>query len=244
MGEGIRKQGVNTSPNKHKHQLAHSRTNNRKVRVMQAKEAKDKAKHDTEKGLNARESATLAKLENQNTHRKTEQLNVIDADGNVVFSKNGSKNSVKVTALEGLLLRDKVMTHNHPTETKNGINMLGDGIAGRIGLPINGIDVSTAMRYDAKEIRASAQGYVFSVKRPQGGWRGTSQQVQQAFNYYWKHPSISVSDYTFGRFMRNTPSDMKTALNRAGRWNVSTLNTIMKKLAKQFGFTYTRRRLQ
>lgn len=242
MGEGVRIQGLSIKVNTHR-QLARTRVSSRKVRVMKAQEAKDKAKHDTERGLNAREIATLAKLENKNAQRKTEQINIVDANGNVVYTNNGSKNHVGVDAIGAVFAQDNVITHNHPAQTRKGVNLLGNGIASRIGLPLNGTDVSSAMRNNAKEVRASAQGYVFSVKRPNGGWKGTPEQVEKAFRYYWQRPTISLQDYALGTHLR-TPLDKDTQLNRQGRWNVATQNAIMRQLSKDFGFTYTRRRLK
>jgi len=229
MGEGIRKYGTPTRSNRKEYTRPTTTT---KVRVMGNAEAVAKQKHAVNAGLNPKEVATLKKLEDKNRLRKTEQANFVDEDGNVYFSKNGSKSRVKFYPYEAQLMEDKIMTHNHPQE-----GTFGSGLASQIGIPINGVDVSVAMKYNAKEVRASAQGYVFSVKRPKGGWQGNPDEVAKDFQSAFNSSRAFLYKYVGG-----AKTD-KEAYNRQGRYNVGRQNEIMRKLAKKYGFIYSRAKM-
>ena len=233
MGEGIRKYGVSTARNTQKKQYVKPQT---RVRVNEArKKAQELArqKQDVNAGLNPKQIATLAKLESKNATRKTEQLNVVDENGKVVFSKNGTKTRVKLYPWEAAQLRDKVVTHNHPTD-----KLLGSGLAARVGVPINGTDLASAIRNNAKEIRASAQGYVYSIKRPKSGWGNVkAEDVERDFNAAWNQA------FTWARGYVRGGKTYEEQLNRQGRYNVGVQSGIMRKLAKKYGLNYTRRRM-
>lgn len=233
MGEGIRKYGVSTARNTQKRQYVKPQT---RVRVNEArKKAQELArqKQDVNAGLNPKQIATLAKLESKNATRKTEQLNVVDENGKVVFSKSGTKRRVSLYPWEAAQLKDKIVTHNHPTEA-----LLGKGLAARIGVPINGVDLALAIRNNAKEIRASAQGYVYSIKRPKNGWGNIkAEDIERDFMTEWNKSNVWSKRYVMGG---KTYDDK---LNRQGRYNVGVQSGIMRKLAKKYGLNYTRRRM-
>lgn len=230
MGEGIKKYGVNTKRREARN------ANMKRAKINESrKKAQEQArqKRDVNAGLNPKEIATLTKLESKNATRKTEQLNVIDEKGNVVFSKSGTKDKVRLYPWEAAQLKDKVITHNHPAE-----KLLGNGLAAQIGVPINGADLSAAIRNNAKEIRASAQGYVYSIKRPKNGWGNIkAEDVERDFYRAWNQSATWAKRYVMGG---NTFNDK---LNRQGRYNVGTQSSIMRELAKKYGLNYTRRRM-
>lgn len=216
---------------------AHKRTspdNRKKAKVLSWKEADDRAKRGVNEGLNPKEVDTLQRLELSHRLRKTEQLNAVDENGNVIFKKNGTKNRVKVSNEEMKLFKDKVLTHNHPYD-----GSLGQGLASRIGVPLSGSDIATAMKSDAKEIRASAQGYVYSVKRPKGGWRGNPDRVKAQLE-----GAIGFASDMWGKdyIIKNNLSPARK-LDRQGRFNVAYRDYAIKRIAQVYGFTYTRRKM-
>lgn len=211
---------------------AHNRTspeNRKKAKLLSEKEAADRAKRGVNVGLNPKEIATLEGLEQRNSTRKTEQMNIVDENGNVIFSKNGTKGRVKIYPYEGVKMENKVVTHNHPG------GEFGSGMGARIGVAVNGHDVSTAMIYNAKEIRASTEGYVFSVKRPKGGWRGNPSSVAKDFDR-----AFSASKKDALKYVAKAHGEHQYV--RLGRANASILNSIMKQLSKKYGFIYTRKK--
>lgn len=236
MGEGTKKYGVRTK--RVVGGLSRMRRNFRERAKINEnrKKAQEQArqKQDVNSGLNSKEIATLAKLESKNATRKREQLNVVDENGKVVFSKNGGKGSVRLYAWEAAQLKDKVVTHNHPTD-----KALGDGMASRIGTPINAYDVGAAIRNNAKEIRASAQGYVYSVKRPKGGWGNIDSKALEK-DY---EDALKRETAVWGRRYVNDGKTIAEKYNRQGRYNVGLQNETMRKLAKKYGLTYTRRKM-
>lgn len=235
MGEGIKQYGVSTRRTVGG-QLMGSRNFRARAKINKnRKKAQELArqKQDVNAGLNPKQIATLSKLESKNATRKTEQINVVDENGKVVFSKNGTKRRVNLYPWEAAQLKDKIVTHNHPAEP-----LLGKGLAARIGLPINGVDLATAIRNDAKEIRASAQGYVYSIKRPKNGWGNIkAADVERDFNFAWNQSNVWSKRYVMGG---KTYDDK---LNRQGRYNVGVQSSIMRELAKKYGLNYTRRRM-
>ncbi len=231
MGEGINKYGTRTARRENPARPTAPET---KVRVNTDKAktlAAAAAKRDVNAGLNSKQIATLHGIESKHATRATEQINFVDENGKVIFSKNGTRSSVKLYPTESSLMKDMVVTHNHPSDSR-----MGKGMAMQIGQPINGIDLAGAIRHNAKEIRASAQGYVFSVKRPQGGWNANPDQVQRDFMREWRSEQSRSLGYIY-------KGDRETALTRNARWNVATMNAIMRRLSKQYGFNYTRRRM-
>ncbi|MGH7577929.1 MAG: hypothetical protein ACREM1_22765, partial [Longimicrobiales bacterium] len=99
---------------------------------------------------------------------RLEHLVAIDAaTGSQIYRvTTGEQRQVDIGPAERLASRDAIMTHNHPNE----------------GGSLNIVDVSTAIRFDAAEIRAvdGARGqYVYSFRRPAEGWGNTLHWIRQ-----------------------------------------------------------------
>ena len=88
------------------------------------------------------------KIRNQNY----ETAAIIDKDGNVLLNKDGGQRQVGFTPLEGKLMKDNTLTHNHPSSS-----MFSEE------------DIACFVRNEMQEIRATTrEGVTFSVKRGEG----------------------------------------------------------------------------
>lgn len=88
------------------------------------------------------------KIRNQNY----ETAAIIDKDGNVLLNKDGGQRQVGFTPLEGKLMKDNTLTHNHPSSS-----MFSEE------------DISCFVANEMQEIRATTrEGVTFSVKRGEG----------------------------------------------------------------------------
>lgn len=107
---------------------------------------------------------------------KFESAALYDQAGNMIFAKKGGAHQVKFGYGELSLMKDGVLTHNHPS-----------------ALALSHGDIKLAVRYDLAEIRAvgaftDGNGKViarteFSLKRPVGGWKVTTLHGSQ--NISW-----------------------------------------------------------
>lgn len=93
-----------------------------------------------------RSQALITKLdsvESKIVKRKTEKAVILDADGNVIFEKSGSKTQVGFTTPEMTLMKDAIITHNHPGEEGHTV--------------FSQADLRTAINVEAREMRAVNQ---------------------------------------------------------------------------------------
>jgi|GEM_PF-3452280 len=74
--------------------------------------------------------------------------------GKVVLDKTtGQKDEVTFTKAETKKLKDKIFTHNHPSSSSFSIE-----------------DVSFAIAHDLREMRATSELYLYTLRRPKRGW--------------------------------------------------------------------------
>jgi len=92
----------------------------------------------------------LLKYESAISKRKVEIATVYDDDGSVLFKKYGKDNEVSFTVFEMLRLKDKVVTHNHPT---GGSFSVGD--------------IDLIRRSKMSELRVSTENGVYYMRYPQ-----------------------------------------------------------------------------
>ena len=105
----------------------------------------------------------LKSVEEKNRTRKTEQANIYDKDGNLLFSKGGSKSEVSFSGMECRMMKGSVLTHNHP----RGSNFSAE-------------DIRISVHRELHEIRASTpQGTVYSFKP------GKVLKSQQSKEEFW-----------------------------------------------------------
>lgn len=107
----------------------------------------------------------LKEKETEIAELEYERAYVFDKQGNILFTKDGSRNEVSFTGDELALIRgrDAVFTHNHPT------------YGGSFSLE----DVYFAMKNDLAEMRAVGKKYVHSMKRPAEGWPAVKELIDE-----------------------------------------------------------------
>ncbi|MGL5958902.1 MAG: hypothetical protein ACRCZZ_10020 [Phocaeicola sp.] len=107
---------------------------------------------------------------------KFETAVAFDAEGNVVIDKRGAATSVVFTREECALMKDCILTHNHPRGWR-----AKEGTLGRIGNSFSKEDVLLAIYNDIAEVRAVTPAYTFSMKRPAEGWGVTVDAMTKEF---------------------------------------------------------------
>jgi (2Fe-2S) ferredoxin len=78
---------------------------------------------------------------------------VINPAGEVIVRKQGNENSVTFYNNEMLLMKDCVLTHNHPTN-----------------ITLSSPDVDMAIITNMKEVRATCKSGTYILRRPKNGW--------------------------------------------------------------------------
>lgn len=197
----------------------------------------------------AQKKAVLA-IERDTVNLPYERLDVVNANGRTLLSKNGEKQRVQINGYEMPLLKDQVVTHNHPWMTKEGL--MG------VGAPFSPDDIRTTMRGNASEIRATSGGYTYSIQRPKDGWHGNPQDVYNTYEraymdvirHYLNNDkrfslrrkpesrgylSIDIGGKTYKVWVASQ-KDGNAFLTR----QIAACNAGVKAAQKKFGFTYKR----
>lgn len=107
------------------------------------------------------------KLKRTETNIRTKRYEVgvvLDRKGNILVRREGKAREVRFSKEELKLMKDNVLTHNHPSA-------LGRSGVSAIGQPFSKEDLILAVSRNVKEIRAVTPTYTFSIKRPKGGWK-------------------------------------------------------------------------
>lgn len=185
-------------------------------------------KSNTEGGLTKAQRETVLMVEAGSQNLRNEQITVIDGNGNIAFQSSGGQDRVDIPDSKTYLLKDAVVTHNHPGNMYENLPNRG-GLAGRVGSPLSIADVVTSIRNDSKEIRARTRGgYIYSLKRPARGWNVGSLSTFQR----------KMRTYQMDFIRDNIASD-----NDLARINVVAQHVALKKIAKDYGLSYTRRKV-
>lgn len=221
------------------------------------KHAGERSDRNINAGHNRAEDVTLAKIERTNKLgiNGNENMMIVDNKGKVVLDTAHSpffkrtKKSVKSSPLGTLMVakasKDAIITHSHPNKPKAGL-------AGAISNTLSDTDVINAVLWNAKEIRATTPTYTYSMKRPKGGWGATPGQVHIAMGkpggvYQMPNGSFVAKGGTglYGEAIRKAAD----YINKHGpsESNQARVNTVyqhqaMQKLAKKFGWNYTRKK--
>jgi hypothetical protein len=143
-----------------------------------------------------------------------ERAYVFDAAGTVLLEKDGGKGSVSFDASELALMKDAVLTHNHPTA----------------GGSFSPEDIHLAAKYDMAEIRAVGKTYRHSASRPVLGW---SEQ-------FWDsaiRPSYRRHEADVMREFRAAILNGSMTVTQAEQQH---WHEIWTRVAKEVGFAYVR----
>jgi hypothetical protein len=108
----------------------------------------------------------LARAEPSLRSGTVERLFAYDLAGNEVLRLDGTQDEVKIPRAAYGMLRDTVVTHNHP----GGHSFSED-------------DVITAVELDLFELRAVSRDFTFRLRRPERGWGGRAiDELQAAYD--------------------------------------------------------------
>ena len=122
-------------------------------------------------------------------NNKIESAGIYDLNGNLILKKKGNKNSVSFDLREQFLMRDKVLTHNHPVE-----------------LGFSNEDIELAFFNKLSEIRAVTGKYTYSlsptsipsedtIKEMMKEYRKTSKLVRVKLTDEYNSGKISIEEF-------------------------------------------------
>lgn len=163
-------------------------------------------------------------MESRIRNNRDETAHVFDAKGNIVKTFVGKGAEVKIDT-KGLP-ENTIITHNHPLS-------IGEKGIMRIGNSFSGMDIISAIRANAKEIRAITPTYTFSLKRPKGGWGITAKQAVNSYNQIYDKIYWDMYKYVRKRNFSDTAND---------RARVTTHHDVVKELAKKYGWNYSKKK--
>ena len=95
-------------------------------------------------------------------------------------------------------------------------------------------DVLTAVRNNAREIRAVTPTYTFSIKRPKGGWGISEAQLKRDFD-----TADASTRRTSMRYISARGNNRQQSLDRA---NAVYYHSIWKDLSKRYGWNYSKKK--
>lgn len=144
--------------------------------------------------------------------------------GEIIFEKAGElgKASVGFTRAEANLMKDNILTHNHPLGwqfPENSIRSIGSSFSAQ--------DVVLAVRNDLSEIRAVSRKMRFSMKRPEGGWPDVEVVIDELNLQHVK---------TLQEFISRVNSGTMTE----DQANVMHFHTLWKRFAESLGIDYSK----
>lgn len=177
----------------------------------------------TEKGYNTKMVKNIVGMEQKYRRNKDETLHVFNSKGDIVSSIGGKGAQVVIDPKK--IPANSILTHNHPRSLgTNGIR--------RIGNSFSSDDIRSAIKVNAKEMRAVTPTYTFSVKRPKGGWGVSADVASKAFANANRTVSKQVHSYL-----------TKTGWNESNiaRAEVTHFHKVMKILAKKYGWDYSKK---
>lgn len=160
---------------------------------------------------------------------KFETAVAFDKNGNIVIDKRGAATCVAFTSEEGAMMKDCVLTHNHPGGWGAKENTIG-----RIGNSFSKDDISLSITRDVAEMRAVTPTYTFSMKRPANGWGMTKIEMEKEYSKIEKGVRAQMQ---IAINKTQTMQEENRAIERA-----STLHyhLIWKRFAKKFDIEYTK----
>lgn len=196
---------------------------------------------DTDKGLNRQEAFRINQLESKIRNRKTEKGYLVGADGNIIGeSVQSSARKARFLTRDMEKSANGILTHNHPTDGAD--SGLYGTLAGRIGVPFSAQDMKIASQYNLKEVRAVTPTYTYSIRRPKGGW-GDKRKIDDALRRYGFDVNMQADRYAIKRGIYST-RDLQRRKEIADRANVGIQYSLLKKLAKDMGWEFTRRKVK
>lgn len=178
----------------------------------------------TETGYTPKMIRNIVGLESRIRGNKDESLHFFDSKGNKVLDIQGKGAGVEWSPHKDKIPKNAIVTHNHPRSIgKTGIEAIGNSFSPQ--------DIITALKNDAKEIRAVTPTYTFSMKRPKGGWGISVEDFVKSFNTSHSKTLTNNTRYLQDRNYGN---------QQLIRASTTHYHTVMKDLAKKHKWIYTK----
>lgn len=164
-----------------------------------------------EKGLNTARKSLI--------RQNREVMLILDKNGKPIQSVSGVARAVHFDDETAALVKDRVVTHNHPS----GKNATG---VQSFGYSLSLEDLIEAFKCDMRGMVAESPMYRYAIERPNNGW---NIDVKKFRSDYEKISDEIIAHYT-------------DILDRHNAANF-VQHLVLKKLAKQYGFVYRYTRL-
>lgn len=175
-------------------------------------------------GSNYELTKAVSDMESNIRQNKSHETGVLfNKDGNIVIDKRGGSRSVQFTKDECLLMNDGIFTHNHP-----GAWGYSENDIMRIGNSFSIQDIALAVGNNLAEMRAVTPNYTFSMKRPDGGWGISVEELMKLYNDENRNLRLE--------FTRRINKDTLT-ISQA---SATHFHILWKRLSKKLGFDYSK----
>lgn len=175
-------------------------------------------------GSNYELTKAVSDVESNIWQNKSHETGVLfNKDGNIVIDKRGGSRSVQFTKDECLLMNDGIFTHNHP-----GAWGYSENDIMRIGNSFSIQDIALAVGNNLAEMRAVTPNYTFSMKRPDGGWGISVEELMKLYNDENRNLRLE--------FTRRINKDTLT-ISQA---SATHFHILWKRLSKKLGFDYSK----
>lgn len=175
-------------------------------------------------GSNYDLTKAVSDVESNIRQNKSYETGVLfNKDGNIVIDKRGKSRSVQFTKDECLLMNDGIFTHNHP-----GAWGYAENDIMRIGNSFSIQDIALAVGNNLAEMRAVTPNYTFSMKRPDGGWGISVEELMMLYNDENRNLRLE--------FTRRINKGTLT-ISQA---SATHFHILWKRLSKKLGFDYSK----
>lgn len=175
-------------------------------------------------GSNYDLTKAVSDVESNIRQNKSYETGVLfNKDGNIVIDKRGRSRIVQFTKDECLLMNDGIFTHNHP-----GAWGYAENDIMRIGNSFSIQDIALAVGNNLAEMRAVTPNYTFSMKRPDGGWGISVEELMILYNDENRNLRLE--------FTRRINKGTLT-ISQA---SATHFHILWKRLSKKLGFDYSK----
>ena len=156
-------------------------------------------------------------------NKKFETAVVFSMDGNIVLDKSGQQYQVGFTKEECALMKDCIVTHNHPRGWAAPENSMA-----RIGNSFSPDDIYFAVHNDVAEIRAVTPNFTFTMKRTNKDWGISLEKLKKLVGAENKKLTKEFQQ----RIWSNTTTPAKAS--------VVHYHTLWKCIAAKLGWSYSK----
>lgn len=168
----------------------------------------------------------LTAVENEIRMNKSYETGVlVDKKGKILIDKRGESFEVGFTKDETLLMKDCVLTHNHPRGWGFPENSLG-----RVGNSFSIEDLTLAVAYDLAEIRAVTPNYTFSMKKPDKGWGVDWKTMKREYDKLEK------------KLLKENKSRIAKKTLTVQQATHTHYHILAQNIAKKYGWTYEKKK--